>query len=172
MVTAVATTVVSFLPVFMLTGRDYKLFAPLAWTKSFSLLAALIVAVTLVPLLSRLLLSSTRASYRKRAISAVALAILLAATCYFLWGDLTGKAIGLNRIALTLLSLPIGVGIGYWLLSERLRPVEENPISRVIRFFYEPALRLFLAQQTHIPFPPNAGRLGWNRSLDRFSKRC
>ena len=34
-VTAVTTTVISFLPVFMLTGRDYKLFAPLAWTKRF-----------------------------------------------------------------------------------------------------------------------------------------
>ncbi|MCA9016815.1 MAG: efflux RND transporter permease subunit, partial [Planctomycetaceae bacterium] len=33
-VTAVMTTVVSFFPVFMLTGRDYKLFAPLAWTKT------------------------------------------------------------------------------------------------------------------------------------------
>lgn len=55
-VTAVATTVVSFLPVFLLTGRDYRLFAPLAWTKTFSLLAALIVAIALVPLLCRMLL--------------------------------------------------------------------------------------------------------------------
>lgn len=28
--TGVSTTIVSFLPVFFLTGRDYKLFAPLA----------------------------------------------------------------------------------------------------------------------------------------------
>ena len=55
-VTAVATTVVSFLPVFLLTGRDHRLFAPLAWTKTFSLLAALIVAITLVPVLCRLFL--------------------------------------------------------------------------------------------------------------------
>jgi copper/silver efflux system protein len=34
--TAVSTTIVSFLPVFFLTGRDYKLFAPLAWTKTFA----------------------------------------------------------------------------------------------------------------------------------------
>ncbi|CAE7654281.1 cusA, partial [Symbiodinium microadriaticum] len=47
--TAVSTTIVSFLPVFFLTGRDYKLFAPLAWTKTFALAASLIVAVTVVP---------------------------------------------------------------------------------------------------------------------------
>ena len=32
--------VVSFLPVFFLTGRDHKLFAPLAWTKTFALAPA------------------------------------------------------------------------------------------------------------------------------------
>src|SRR5690606_11409873 len=58
-ITAVGTTVISFLPVFFLTGRDYKLFAPLAWTKSFCMVAALIVAVLLIPLLSRLLLRSS-----------------------------------------------------------------------------------------------------------------
>lgn len=54
--TAVSTTVISFLPVFLLTGRDYRLFAPLAWTKSFALIASLIVAVAFVPLLCRILL--------------------------------------------------------------------------------------------------------------------
>ncbi|MCG8651082.1 MAG: efflux RND transporter permease subunit, partial [Pirellulales bacterium] len=48
-VTAVTTTMVSFLPVFFLTGRDYKLFAPLAMTKTFAIAAALITAVTMVP---------------------------------------------------------------------------------------------------------------------------
>ncbi len=54
--TAVSTTVISFLPVFLLTGRDYRLFAPLAWTKSFALVASLIVAVAFVPVLCRILL--------------------------------------------------------------------------------------------------------------------
>ncbi len=55
-VTAVMTTIVSFLPVFFLTGRDYKLFSPLAWTKTFAIASALVVAITLVPALCRLLL--------------------------------------------------------------------------------------------------------------------
>ena len=58
--TAVSTTVVSFLPVFFLTGRDYKLFAPLAWTKTFALTASLIVAVAVVPMLCRVFLRTSR----------------------------------------------------------------------------------------------------------------
>ena len=60
--TAVTTTVVSFLPVFFLTGRDHRLFAPLAWTKTFSIVAALLVAVCLVPPTCRLLLGGRRRS--------------------------------------------------------------------------------------------------------------
>ncbi len=92
-VTAVLTTVVSFLPVFMLTGRDYRLFAPLAWTKTFSLVAALIVAVTLVPLLSRLLLSSSRTQTVTRLVGAVTSAALLGLSCWFLWGVRAARAV-------------------------------------------------------------------------------
>ena len=59
-ITAVSTTVVSFLPVFFLTGREHRLFAPLAWTKTFALVASLIVAVAVVPTLCRIFLRSTR----------------------------------------------------------------------------------------------------------------
>jgi Cu(I)/Ag(I) efflux system membrane protein CusA/SilA len=61
-ITAVSTTVVSFLPVFFLTGRDHKLFAPLAWTKTFALTASLIVAVAVVPMLCRVFLRTSRMS--------------------------------------------------------------------------------------------------------------
>lgn len=43
--------VASFLPVFMLTGQEGKLFSPLAWTKTFILLIDAFIAVTLVPVL-------------------------------------------------------------------------------------------------------------------------
>ncbi|MHB1604713.1 MAG: efflux RND transporter permease subunit, partial [Acidithiobacillus ferrooxidans] len=42
---------VSFLPVFALGGEEGKLFAPLAFTKTFSIAAAAILSVTLVPIL-------------------------------------------------------------------------------------------------------------------------
>jgi len=48
--------VTSFAPVFFLTGQEGKLFTPLAWTKSFVMLASAIMAVTLVPVLMRLIM--------------------------------------------------------------------------------------------------------------------
>ncbi len=53
--TAVATTVVSFLPVFAMTGAEGKLFKPLAFTKTFALIASVIVALTVIPPLAHLL---------------------------------------------------------------------------------------------------------------------
>jgi len=47
--TAVSTTIVSFLPVFTMTGAEGKLFKPLAFTKTFALLASIVVALTIIP---------------------------------------------------------------------------------------------------------------------------
>ena len=49
--TAVLTTVVSFLPVFALEAQEGKLFHPLAWTKTLVLLASVAIALTLTPVL-------------------------------------------------------------------------------------------------------------------------
>ena len=46
----------AFVPVFALTGQEGKLFHPLAFTKTFAVLAATIIAVTLVPVLCSFLL--------------------------------------------------------------------------------------------------------------------
>lgn len=48
-VTAVATTVVSFLPVFTMEAAEGKLFGPLAYTKTFALIASLLVALFILP---------------------------------------------------------------------------------------------------------------------------
>ena len=42
---------VSFLPVFTLEGQEGRLFAPLAWTKTFAMAGAALLSVTLVPVL-------------------------------------------------------------------------------------------------------------------------
>ena len=46
----------AFIPVFALSGQEGKLFHPLAFTKTFAVLAATVIAVTLVPVLCTLLL--------------------------------------------------------------------------------------------------------------------
>ncbi len=53
--TAVATTVVSFLPVFTLTAAEGKLFRPLAFTKTFALSAAVLVALFIIPAAAHIL---------------------------------------------------------------------------------------------------------------------
>ena len=53
--TAILTTVVSFLPIFVMIGAEGKLFKPLAFTKTFALLASVIVALTLIPPFAHLL---------------------------------------------------------------------------------------------------------------------
>lgn len=57
--TAVMTTVISFLPVFAMEGAEGKLFKPLAYTKTFALIASVILALALLPPLIHFL-------YRKR----------------------------------------------------------------------------------------------------------
>ncbi len=48
--------ITSFLPVFLLTGMEGKLFGPLAWTKSFILIVDAFLAITLTPVLISFLL--------------------------------------------------------------------------------------------------------------------
>lgn len=48
--------VVSFLPVFALTGESYRLFSPLAFTKTYAMIFGALLAVTLIPVLMILLL--------------------------------------------------------------------------------------------------------------------
>ncbi len=54
--TSVMTTVVSFLPVFTMTGEAGRLYKPLAYTKSFALIASIIVALTIIPPIAHFLL--------------------------------------------------------------------------------------------------------------------
>jgi Cu(I)/Ag(I) efflux system membrane protein CusA/SilA len=58
--TAAMTTVIGFLPVFALTGRAGKLFRPLAFTKTFALVASAVIALTVLPSAAWLLLRGRR----------------------------------------------------------------------------------------------------------------
>ncbi|MCG3718499.1 efflux RND transporter permease subunit, partial [Aliarcobacter butzleri] len=48
---ALLLVVVSFLPIFALTGQEGKLFSPLAFTKSFAMMFGAILSITIVPIL-------------------------------------------------------------------------------------------------------------------------
>src|SRR6187200_2936083 len=84
---SMAIILLAFIPVFALTGQEGKLFHPLAFTKTFAVLAATVIAVTLVPVL-----------------------------CTFLLGG-------------------------------KFHPEEANPVMRVLRAVYRPALQAALAHR-------------------------
>ncbi|MCZ6689286.1 MAG: efflux RND transporter permease subunit [Planctomycetota bacterium] len=66
-VTAIATTVVSFLPVFTMTAAEGKLFQPLAATKTLALIASVIIALALIPAFAHILFGGrSRKRPRKR----------------------------------------------------------------------------------------------------------
>ena len=48
---ALLLIVVSFLPIFALSGQEGLLFTPLAWTKTFAMVAGAVLSITLVPVL-------------------------------------------------------------------------------------------------------------------------
>ncbi len=78
--TAIATTVVGFLPVFALQAAEGKLFKPLAYTKTFALIASVIVALTLLPVLASLFFKPEKKKTGKGSwILAGVIALILAA---------------------------------------------------------------------------------------------
>ena len=143
-VTAVTTTIVSFLPVFFLTGRDYKLFSPLAWTKTFAIASALLVAITLVPALCRVLLRSAHWSRRASIVASLVGGVLSGLLVLLVWADPIAESYGVPRLFSTLLATFLGAGAGWLLTRERVRPIEEGLVSRTIVRAYVPTLSLFL----------------------------
>ncbi len=163
-VTAVSTTIVSFLPVFFLTGRDQRLFTPLAWTKTFAIAASLIVAITVVPTLCRIFLRSARTPRWAATFGALTMAAIVGLSCQFVWGHRLNDLLvwSINWLSESLpqlglgtvesISLPlitavcsvIGMVLGWLILRERIRPIDENPMSAFIRWLYAARLRFAL----------------------------
>jgi Cu(I)/Ag(I) efflux system membrane protein CusA/SilA len=98
--TALATTVVSFLPVFAMQAAEGKLFRPLALTKTFALISSLLLGVTILPTLAHIFFSIR---FDKRVIKRIWNGIFIAAGIIFtiIWGTWTAlalSAIGVNNL--------------------------------------------------------------------------
>jgi len=83
--TAVSTTIISFLPVFTMIGAEGKLFKPLAFTKTFALLASVIVALTIIPPAAHLLFTVSIGKRLRRALLTMLVAIGLMASVWVSW---------------------------------------------------------------------------------------
>ena len=88
-VTAVATTIVSFLPVFTMTGAEGKLFRPLAFTKTFALIASIIVALTIIPPAAHILFTRKIAfgTINRYMLGAILLALAVVGGMVLVWWE-------------------------------------------------------------------------------------
>ncbi|WP_034719593.1 efflux RND transporter permease subunit [Bacteriovorax sp. DB6_IX] len=82
--TAVMTTIMTFLPVFGLEGAEGKLFGPLAWAKTLAMIGAVLVALVLVPALSAFLLKGELRPIEKNKVSSTILKFYEPVLNYFL----------------------------------------------------------------------------------------
>ncbi len=105
--TAIATTVVSFLPVFAMEAAEGKMFKPLAYTKTFALVASVIVALTIVPALAHLIFSNPGEKKRSTRLIPIGLGLagIIIIAAWGLWlAGLMLMAIAAYMIAKPLLS--------------------------------------------------------------------
>jgi len=133
-VTAVLTTIISFIPVFTMIGAEGKLFRPLAYTKTFALTASIIVALFLIPPFAAFL-------FRKKSIkntftyvlNGVLIALGIAAVGFGYWMGLILMAFGItallnlqNKIEdkqTNLVNIIISASAIVFLLAEYWRPL-------------------------------------------------
>ena len=85
-VTAVMTTIISFIPVFTMIGAEGKLFRPLAFTKTFALIAAIVVALFLIPPFAAVLFKKKELKKNfKYIVNGVLVALGITAVFYGYW---------------------------------------------------------------------------------------
>ncbi|MHC4914782.1 MAG: efflux RND transporter permease subunit [Planctomycetota bacterium] len=98
--TAIATTVVSFLPVFTMTGAEGKLFKPLAWTKTFALVSSVLVALLVLPAFAQLLFAMKvrKGALRRASDIAILLAGLGLAAALSFWAGVAVVLVAAYRL--------------------------------------------------------------------------
>jgi Cu(I)/Ag(I) efflux system membrane protein CusA/SilA len=145
-VTAVLTTVVSFLPVFTMEGAEGKLFKPLAFTKTFALIASIVVSLTIVPTLLLFFFGTQRSVEPEKKngvlIRRILTGIFLAVITLLLsvrWAPLgVGRGSAANLLFVIFI---VGIILGFFMLLRRI---------------YVPALRFFLRKKSLLFVPAGA----------------
>ena len=96
--TAVSTTIVSFIPIFTMEAAEGKLFRPLAFTKTFALLAALFVALIILPTFAHWFFGlKFNKNIRNKGLNVALITIGLVVTIWSsVWGGLTLMAFGIS----------------------------------------------------------------------------
>src|ERR1035437_5788461 len=99
-VTSIATTIVSFLPVFAMQAQEGKLFHPLAFTKTFALLSAFILGIVVLPTLVHVFFNIRFDTKKIRKIwnGTLIVAGLFFTIFWQMWPALAITAVGINNL--------------------------------------------------------------------------
>ncbi len=99
-VTSIATTIVSFLPVFAMQAAEGKLFHPLAYTKTFSLISAFILGIIVLPTLTHIFFNIRFDTKKIRRIwnGCLMIAGVLIVIVWQVWPALVLIAVGVNNL--------------------------------------------------------------------------
>ncbi|MFN0729979.1 efflux RND transporter permease subunit [Polaribacter gochangensis] len=133
-ITAVLTTIISFIPVFTMIGAEGKLFRPLAFTKTFALVASILVALFLIPPFAAFLFR--RKSIKKSFSYLINIALLFAGITGIIYGYWLGIIViafgitgilklqkKINEKRANYINIIISVAAIVFLLAEYWRPL-------------------------------------------------
>jgi copper/silver efflux system protein len=146
--TAVSTTIVSFLPVFTLQAAEGKLFGPLAYTKTFALVAALIFTLIIMPAFSHWVFGMKIRTVKFKLAGNILLAIggVFIAIAYMPWAGLALLLFASNNLINhfypekysryhEMITVAISVAAVSWLLATEWLPLGVNN-SIIINFIF------------------------------------
>ena len=99
-VTSIATTIVSFLPVFAMQAQEGKLFHPLAYTKTFALISAFVLGIVVLPTLVHIFfdIDFDRKKIKKTWNSILIILGLLFIILWHEWVALALVGVGINNL--------------------------------------------------------------------------
>ncbi len=163
--TSVATTVISFLPVLTLTGEAGRLYGPLAYTKTFALIASVITAIVLIPPIAHLLYrrSKTTATDEPKPPARRNLRVILSLTLAALtigWLAADWMPLGLDRstfLNIFFTAVIIGGLLLFYRLFEHLYP-------SLLRWCLRSKATFLLIPASIVIFGI-LGWLGWNKTF-------
>ena len=135
-ITALATTIISFLPVFAMEAAEGKLFKPLAFTKTFTMLAALLIGLVIIPTLAHLVFSIRFDKNKFKKIWGIGLLaaglllsvftgyyIALALTAYGITGLFSDKLTAIRKSLVNMINIAITVTVVVFFLTKAWMPL-------------------------------------------------
>ena len=147
-ITAISTTIISFLPIFTMEAAEGKLFKPLAFTKTFAMVSALIIGLAIIPTLAHLIFSIRLD--KKKFIRIINILLLMAGILFLIINQsiiaLSLSLIGINnlleprwkddkKVAVKFINIAIALaGLIYFLSDEWMPLGVQN--SAIINFLF------------------------------------